>query len=139
MKLSIVVVNWNTRDLLAKCLTSIYACPPVCPFEVLVVDNASSDGSVSMLREGFPQVRLIQNNKNVGFAAANNQALSLVDSPYILLLNPDTVVKPGALNEMLDYLENNPGVGAAGARLLNPDGSLQVSCYVSPTLCRETL
>jgi len=137
--LSIIIVNWNTRDLLSQCLTSIYTCPSACPFEVLVVDNASSDGSVSMLREGFPQVRLIENQVNVGFAAANNQALSLIESPYILLLNPDTVVKPGALNELKEYLERNPQVGAAGARMLNPDGSLQVSCYVAPTLFREFL
>jgi N-acetylglucosaminyl-diphospho-decaprenol L-rhamnosyltransferase len=137
--LSIILVSWNTRKLLTSCLTSIYTYPPHCQFEVWVVDNASSDGTQEMLREIFPQVHLIENIKNLGFASANNQALSLVDSPYILLLNPDTIIKPGALNELVAYIDKNPQVGAAGARLLSQDGSLQVSCYVTPTLFREFL
>ena len=108
ISLSIIIVSWNTRQLLAACLNSVYAHPPDCHFDVWVVDNASTDGSQEMLRENFRQVRLIENNHNPGFAAANNQAFSLIDSHYVLLLNPDTEVKPGALNVLVDYLDKKP-------------------------------
>jgi GT2 family glycosyltransferase len=139
MSLSILLISWNTRKLLSDCLISIYNHPPNSHFEIWVVDNASTDGTQEMLRHDFPQVNLIENNNNPGFAVANNQALSMIDSDYVILLNPDTVVKPGALNTLINYLNKNPLVGAAGPRLLNSDSSLQVSCYVTPTLFRETL
>jgi GT2 family glycosyltransferase len=139
MSLSILLISWNTRKLLSDCLTSIYNHPPNSYFEIWVVDNASTDGTQDILRENFPQVHLIENNHNPGFAVANNQALSMIDTEYVILLNPDTVVKPGALNTLINYLNKNPLVGAAGPRLLNSDSSLQVSCYVTPTLFRETL
>jgi GT2 family glycosyltransferase len=137
MHLSIAIVNWNTRELLSNCLESIFSYPPDCPFNVVVVDNASSDGSDEMVREHFPQVCLITNKENAGFAKANNQAISTTDSKYILLLNPDTVVLPDALQMLVEFMESNPGAGAAGSRVLNPDGSLQTSCYVAPTLSHE--
>jgi GT2 family glycosyltransferase len=137
MNLSILIVSWNTRDLLHQCLESIYAHPPDCLFEVWVVDNASTDGTPEMLYDTFPQVRLIQNPDNTGFAAANNQAIHRSHSRYVLLLNPDTVVLPGALDELVRYMEGNPRAGGAGPRLLNPDGSLQPSCCPTPTLVNE--
>ncbi len=137
MDLSIIIVSWNTRDLLLKCLHSIFNHPTGNPLEVWVVDNASSDGSVQMVRESFPQVHLIVNQKNLGFAAANNQAIRHSAGDYLLLLNPDTEVKPSALEELIRFMEDHPKAGAAGPRLLNPDGSLQTSVYPAPTLSRE--
>jgi N-acetylglucosaminyl-diphospho-decaprenol L-rhamnosyltransferase len=96
MDLSVVIVNWNTRELLAQCLEAVYAHPPDCAFDVWVVDNASSDGSAAMVRERFPQVHLIENRENVGFARANNQAIRQSTGRYVLLLNSDAFVQPGA-------------------------------------------
>ena len=135
--LSIIIVNWNTRELLAKCLESIAAHPPERTFEVLVVDNASSDGSAQMVQERFAWVQLIENQKNVGFARANNQAIQRCRGQYILLLNSDTEVLPGALEGLVAFMESHPRAGAAGARLLNPDGSLQPSCHPMLTPGRE--
>jgi GT2 family glycosyltransferase len=135
--LSIVVVSWNTQELLQKCLNSIYTNPAGVSFEIWVVDNNSIDGSVNMVQQEFPEVKLIKNPTNFGFAQANNQAIRRSVGRYVLLLNPDTRVKSGALATLVDYLDASPQVGAAGPRLLNPDGSLQVSCHPRPTLTRE--
>lgn len=137
MDLSIIIVSWNTVDLLAQCLTSIYTYPPNYTFEVLVVDNASTDRSVQMVREQFPQVELIENKTNLGFAGANNQAIRQSTGRYVLLLNPDTEVKPQAFDTLVDFMGTHAQVGATGARTLNPDGTLQTSCYPAPTLFRE--
>jgi GT2 family glycosyltransferase len=137
MKLSVIVVSWNTCALLADCLASVYTHPPDFEFDVWVVDNASQDDSVAMVRRRFPQVRLIENETNGGFAQANNQAIGSSSGRYILLLNPDTVVKPGALQALVAFMESTPMAGAAGSRLLNPDGTLQPSCHPMPTLPRE--
>lgn len=135
--LSILIVNWNTRDLLSQCLASVYAHPQAGDFEVIVVDNASTDGSTDMVRERFPMVRLVENPGNPGFAGANNQAIALSRGRYLLLLNPDTVVQPGALDALVVFLDETPAAGAAGSMLLNPDGTLQPSCHPAPTLSRE--
>lgn len=124
IKLSIIIVSWNVRELLRKCLASIFDQTKI-PFEVIVVDNASSDGSAEMVAERFPQVRLIRNNKNVGFGKANNQGTKLARGKYVIFLNDDTEVKDGALDKMVVCLEAQPEIGIVGARLLNPDGSLQ--------------
>jgi N-acetylglucosaminyl-diphospho-decaprenol L-rhamnosyltransferase len=137
--LTIILVSWNTRDLLSQCLASIFAFPPTCRFEAWVVDNASTDGTPEMLQHSFPQVHVIQNRENCGFARANNQAILRSQSRYVLLLNPDTVVKQGALENLVRYMDGNPRAGGAGPRLLNPDGSLQPSCYPTPTLLNEFL
>lgn len=136
-KLSIVIVSWNTSDLLAACLNSVYAFQPSESFEVWVVDNDSKDNSVQMVRDCFPQVVLIENENNVGFAQANNQAIDLCRGEYVLLLNPDTEVKANALDALVTFLDETPQAGGAGSRLLNPDGSLQRSCHPAPTLKRE--
>jgi GT2 family glycosyltransferase len=135
--LSVVVVNWNTRELLFRCLQSLHGHPPQGPHEIWVVDNGSSDGSVTMVREEFPWVRLIQNGENVGFAAANNQAIRQADGEYVALLNSDAEVRSGALQSLLDFMASHPRAGALGPRLLNPDGSLQPSCHPMLTPGRE--
>jgi len=137
MDLSIVIVNWNTRDLRAQCLESIYDSLPQRDIEVFVVDNDSSDGSSEMVRERFIQVHLIANEQNVGFARANNQAIRRCEGRYILLLNSDTIVKPGAFDALVDFMDTHPQAGASGAHLLNPDGSLQYSCSPAPSLSGE--
>jgi hypothetical protein len=137
MKLSLVIVNWNTSKLLEKCLASIFSNPPGQEFEVWVVDNDSTDQSVPMVRETFPQVNLIVNDKNLGFSGANNQAIRWCTGEYVLLLNPDTEVCSDALDILVDYMESHPEAGGAGAKILNPDGTLQISCYPEPTLSRE--
>lgn len=152
MELSIVIVNWNTRDLLAQCLESIISSQIsvarhkaadltaddwLLTTEVFVVDNASTDGSAQMVRERFPWVRLIENRENVGFGRANNQAIQESTGCYALLLNPDTEVHPGALETLVRFMDGSPEAGAAGAHLLNPDGTLQPWCYPAPTLSRE--
>ncbi len=134
--LSIIIISWNTRELLAECLESVYATMPDRTFEILVVDNASRDGSAQMVRERFPQVRLIENRENVGFARANNQALRESHGEYLLLLNSDTVVRPGAFETMLQFMNRYSSVGACGPRLVSPDGSVQVSCGQLPTFSR---
>jgi len=139
MKISAVIVNWNTRELLIRCLESIFADEPEGGLEVFVVDNASSDGSSAMVRKQFPRVNLIENVENIGFARGNNQAFRHCNGLYWMMLNPDTVVKPGTFQTMIRYLEEHPEVGAIGPRVLNPDGSLQFSCSPAPTLARETL
>jgi N-acetylglucosaminyl-diphospho-decaprenol L-rhamnosyltransferase len=135
--LSLVLVSWNTCDLLGNSIQSIGQYPPAGPFEVWVVDNASDDGSAAMVRERFPWVQLIENRENVGFAAANNQAIRDSRGRYIALLNSDTELRPGALDALLDFMQVHPRAGAAGPRLLNPDGSLQPSCQPMPTPERE--
>lgn len=137
MDLSIIIVSWNTVELLLKCLGSIYAHPPTCDFEVLVVDNASTDKSVQRVWDQFPQVDLFPNQNNIGFAPANNQAIRHSSGRYVLLLNPDTEVKADALQTLVQFLETHPQVGAVGPLTLNPDDTLQTSCYPAPTLSRE--
>ena len=102
MDLSIIIVSWNVADLLVNCLNSILTHPPSGSFEILVVDNASSDDSVRVLREKFPQIRLILNDQNVGFAGANNQAMRAAEGRHVLLLNPDTIVFEGTLQHLVD-------------------------------------
>lgn len=127
VRLSVVIVNWNVRELLRGCIASVYADGGLPPeqVQVIVVDNASADGSVQMVREAFPQVELLANADNPGFGRANNQALPRCRASMILLLNPDTRVLPGALATMLQTMEADPTIAVLGSRLLNGDGSLQ--------------
>lgn len=140
MDLSIIIVNWNTRELLANCLQSVgddLLSLANLQTETFVVDNASTDGSAAMVRGRFPWVKLLESSQNTGFAGGNNLAFGQCSGRYLLLLNPDTEIRPGGLAALVDFLEANPKAGAAGARLLNSDGSLQQSCYRSPTPGRE--
>jgi N-acetylglucosaminyl-diphospho-decaprenol L-rhamnosyltransferase len=138
MDLSIIIVNWNTRELLGACLDSIYHYPPDAAFEVFVIDNASSDDSPGMVRERFPQVHLIENRDNLGFARANNQGIRQSSGEYVLLLNSDTCVHPASLQKLLCHMRECPEVGLAGVRLLNTDGSLQTYSTDFPTLINQT-
>jgi len=126
MELSVIIVTYNTKRFLGPCLSSVLAADPA-DKEVFVVDNASRDGSADLVERDFPQVRLIRNAENRGFAAANNQALPLCRGRCLLYLNPDTEVRPGALTAGIAYLDTHPAVGLAGARMINPDGSHQES------------
>ena len=137
MDLSIVVVNWNTRQHLARCLRHVYETVGDLSFEVFVVDNASQDRSASMVRSSFPQVRLIENAENVGFARANNSAIERSQGRYILLLNPDAFVGERAIEEMVGFMDEHPEAGAAGCRLRYPDGAFQLSCASFPSLRSE--
>lgn len=135
MKLSIIIVCWNVRDELLNSLRSILTNPPNCAHEIIVIDNASRDSTVDAVRRQFPAVKLIANNENRGFAAANNQGLELAQGRYILLLNPDTIIKNNAIDTLLDYMEQNTDVGACSPRLVFEDGRTQktVRCYPSYT------
>jgi N-acetylglucosaminyl-diphospho-decaprenol L-rhamnosyltransferase len=137
--LSIIIVNWNTQKLLAQCLDSVYTTVHNLNFEVFVVDNGSQDGSVAMVRRRFPQVRLIENDQNVGFARANNQALTVSQGNYSLLLNSDTIVLPHALEKMVQFADAHSEAGIIGCKLLNSDGSLQKSWASFPTFWSEVL
>ena len=129
LDVSICVVNWNTRELLNNCLHSVLADGQQVTFEVIVVDNASRDKSADMVRAEFPQVRLIANSENVGFARANNQAFQLARGRHVLLLNSDTEVLAGALVRLARYLDEHRQVGVVGPKILHPDGVSQRSCW----------
>ena len=136
--LSIIVVNWNTREFLEQCLCALERVVVDREgVELFVVDNASTDGSAEMVAGRFGWVNLIANQENVGFARANNQAILRSRGKYALLLNSDTEVRPGAVQRLLAFMEDRPQAGAAGARLLNADGSLQPSCHPMLTPERE--
>lgn len=135
--LSIVIASWNTREMLAACLQSVYGAQGSLDLDTIVVDNASGDGSVDLVRERFPQASLIANPTNAGFARANNQGIRQSCGHYILLLNSDTKVHPGALEAVTAFMDRHPQAGTCGPLLLSADGSLQVSCYLAPTPMRE--
>ncbi|MBI3913833.1 MAG: glycosyltransferase family 2 protein [Chloroflexi bacterium] len=156
--LSVVIVSYNVRELLEQCLesvarhtppaTGLATCdlqlatcdlePATCDLrlETFVVDNASSDHSATMVREKFPAVQLIENRENRGFAAANNQAFAKARGRYVMMLNPDTVVKPGALEMLVQFMDAHPRAGACGGKLLYADGTLQHSAFMFPGLAQ---
>ena len=142
--ISIIIVNWQVKDYLRKCLLSIektygkkydlYSKNNICPLEVIVIDNASTDGSVSMVRNEFLWVKLIVNLNNKGFASANNQGIKISHGKYILLLNPDTEIIEDSFFKMAKFLEDHKDIGALGCKLIYPDGKLQPSCRKFPTV-----
>jgi len=129
-----VIVGWNAKHYLELCLASLAESPPHRSTEILVVDNASTDGSAEMIEGRFPNVKLIKSNENLGFAKGNNLAIRQCVGRYIALVNPDVIVLPGCLDTLADFLDQNPKVGNVGPRVLNPDGTLQSSCRRFPTL-----
>lgn len=131
-EVSVIVVNWNTREMLRGCLASI-AAQTQAPHEVIVVDNASSDGSAAMVAADFPQVRLIANANNRGFAGANNQGLAIARGGHVLLLNPDTIVLDHAIDRMLGWLTRHPQVGCVGCQVLEAPDVIQQTCFADPT------
>jgi GT2 family glycosyltransferase len=127
--LTVVVVNYNVRELLRDCLRSLQASQSRWSFEVIVVDNCSSDGSAEMVGADFPEVRLIVSPSNDGFAAANNRGIRAAQpSRYVMLLNPDTVVPPDALERLVDFMEAHPEAGVLGPKLVKGDGTLDLAC-----------
>lgn len=126
---SIIIVNWNTRELLTQCLESLPSACGSLNFKIIVVDNASEDGSPEWIRERFPLVTLVANSKNVGFAAANNQAAGEAVGRYLLLLNPDTQAAPNSIKGLVRFADAHPESGAIGPRLLNSNGTDQRSCW----------
>lgn len=127
MDLSIIIVSWRVRDLLRQCLRSIYQKTVGLQFEVFVVDNNSLDGTVELIKDEFPDVHLIVNPKNFGFAKANNQAIKLAAGRHILLLNPDTEFFDNALGRLVELMDKNKEWGIAGCRILNSDRTPQPS------------
>lgn len=127
-KLSIVIVNYNVKEFLLNLLQSLRRSLENIDSEIIVVDNASTDGAGQAIKESYPEVIFIQNKKNLGFGAANNIGLEEARGEFILLINPDTIVKEDTLSLMLDFFEKNPEAGMAGCKVLNPDGSLQLPC-----------
>jgi N-acetylglucosaminyl-diphospho-decaprenol L-rhamnosyltransferase len=139
LDLSVVIVNWNTRGLLSDCLQSVQATAGDIVSEVIVVDNGSSDGSQAMLAERFPDVRLLQNAENVGFARACNQGVNASSGQYALLLNSDAVLTDTAAQSMVALANQQLHAGVVGAQLRNPDGTFQASYTPFPTLLQELL
>jgi len=136
---SIVVVSWNTRDILRDCLKSIDESAGPIRCEIIVVDNASADNSVEMVRREFPHVRLIANAENRGFAAANNQGMAVAQGRYVLLLNSDTVVLDGAIARTVAFAEAHPEAAVVGCRVLNADRTLQPTCFMFPSVLNMLL
>jgi GT2 family glycosyltransferase len=135
--LSIIIVNWNTREYLLPCLESIFEKEHGISQEVIVVDNGSQDGSREEVKKKFPSIHLIENKKNLGFAKAANQGLEKASGRYLLLLNPDTQVKHGAIERLVSFMESHSEVGVVGGQLLNSDGSRQNSIANFPSLTTE--
>ncbi|NEW07098.1 glycosyltransferase family 2 protein [Paenibacillus sp. SYP-B3998] len=128
MDLSIIIVNYNTRELTLKCIHSVLASTPSYSYEIILIDNASSDGTIQAVEEQFPQVTCIANKENVGFSKANNQGIKIAKGRYVLLLNSDTVVQTDTLDIMLRFMDAHPTVGASGCKIVLPDGSLDKAC-----------
>jgi GT2 family glycosyltransferase len=147
VELSIIMVNWNGGELLRRAVASVLTAPPSVDFEIVVVDNASSDNSIEQLRsaDGVQglidrnRLRIVENTDNRGFGQANNQAFSFTEAPLLLLLNPDTEVTPGSIDRLIATVRSAPRIGAAGPRMLNADGSLQLSVWRNPPSAWEIL
>ena len=137
--MSIVLVCWNNKTYLEPCLHSIFDANLKCSFDIVVVDNGSTDGSQQMLQAEFPQVQIIQNDKNVGLSRASNQGIEATCGRYVLLLNNDTLVDGPSLVDMVTFLDTTPNAGAVGGRLLNSDGSFQAGYANFSTLIEELL
>jgi len=139
MDVSIIIVAWNVRDFLHNCLRSIYQETKGLDFEVIYVDNASADASVEMVVEKFPQVKIIRNRENRGFATANNQGIRIAKGRYVLLLNSDTVVLDNAIAKTVEFADAHPDAAVVGCRVLNPDKTLQPTCFMFPSLLNMLL
>jgi GT2 family glycosyltransferase len=145
--LSIIIVNWNGGSLLTRCVETIVASAPQTTYEIVIVDNASEDDSLDQLRASevaaplisSEQLRIVVNPENRGFGAANNQGFSLTTSPFIFMLNLDTEVRPGTIDRLIEKLNADQTIGACGPRIVNTDGSLQVSVFFSPPRVWHTL
>ncbi len=138
-ELSVIIVNWNTKDALRACLGSLRDGCGEIETEIWVVDNASEDGSADMVETLFPEAKLIRNSGNLGLTKANNQALVHASGDYVMFLNSDAQLKPGAAHALIDFIERRPKAAAVGPRISWPDGKLQPSTYPAPALWRDAL
>ncbi len=132
--LSIIIVNWNAKAFLLECLRSLARETKSLRAEIIVVDNASSDGSPETVQNEFPDVRILRNHANLGFAKANNLGIALSSGRYLFFVNSDIKVLPGCMHGMVDYMETNPAVGMIGPKVLNSDMTLQLSCRRFPSV-----
>lgn len=139
MDLSIIIVNMNTSEFLLQCLKSIYNTGSRLSFEIIVVDNGSSDDSIKLVEKNFPEVILLKNDRNLGFARANNQGLVIGRGRYFMLLNSDTIVLPDAFDTLVQVADEHPDLGVIGPKLLNMDGTLQKSWASFPGFLSELL
>jgi hypothetical protein len=131
---SIIIVNWNTRDILRDCLKSIYSQINNISYELIVVDNASTDGSATMVKKEFPKVILIENFRNAGFAAANNQGMQIATCRYFLLLNPDTIILDGAIQKTVMFADEHTDIGVLGCQVWLNEKEIQQTCFSFPSL-----
>jgi GT2 family glycosyltransferase len=136
---SVIIVNWNTKDLLRDCLSSVYERAGDVDYEIIVVDNASTDGSAEMVKSVFKHVILIENPDNRGFARANNQGMAVAKGRYVLLLNSDTVVLDNAIANTVRFADAHPRAAVTGCRVLNPDGTVQLTCFMFPSVLNMLL
>jgi GT2 family glycosyltransferase len=134
LDVSIVIVNWNTKEILRNCLRSVYEQAGEIDFEIIVIDNASNDGSTEMVNNEFPYVILLKNAENRGFAVANNQGMAIARGRYVLLLNSDTVVLDNAIAKTVSFADHHKDTAVVGCRVLNPDGSTQQTCFMFPSM-----
>ena len=134
MKLSIVIICWNDLKVIVDCLKSVFKETTTIAFEVIISDNGSSDGSLDYIREHFPDVRIVENRENLGFARGNNSGINVADGEYVLILNPDTIIHDQALEKLVAFADRHPEAGAFGCRVLNPDGSYQNPARPIPNL-----
>ncbi len=139
MDVSVIIVNWNTKELLRDCLSSVYEHAGDIDYEIIVIDNASIDGSAEMVKNDFQQVILMENSDNRGFATANNQGMAVAKGRYMLLLNSDTVVLDNAIANIVNFADENPQIAVTGCRVLNPDRTLQRTCFMFPSVLNMLL
>lgn len=138
MDVSIIIINWNTKEMLNECLDSIKKYTKDINYEVIIVDNNSSDGSINMLKDKFKEFIIIESKENLGFGRAHNLALPYINGKYTLLLNPDTLIKENSIKQMVEFMDKNRNVGLLSCKLLNADGSLQSSYWNFPNI-REAI
>ncbi len=139
LDLSIVIVNYNTKQFTAQCLDSIYSNPPDCRYEIVVVDNASTDDSADWLEDLYPGVNLVHSQENRGIAGGNNLGIRASTGRYVLLLNNDTLVLPEMIDRVISFMDGHPEAGGVGGQLLNEDGSFQSGFFEFPTLFQQFL
>src|SRR6185312_12829495 len=146
-ELSIIIVNWNGGSLLQRCVETIVSSQPATSYEIVVIDNASADDSLDQLRASGPlaplfanqQLRIFNNSENRGFGAANNQGFALTNSPFVFLLNLDTEVRPGTIDTLMQTIKSDSSIGVCGPKILNSDGSLQISAFFNPPRVWHTI
>jgi len=134
MKLSIIIVSWNTAEILDNCLRSVKEQVEIADYEIIVIDNNSEDDSVQLIKTKYPNVNIIENKKNLGFAAANNQGIKFASGEYFLFLNSDTIVLGQAIDKTLAYLSSKLQTGMVSCKILNADRSLQTNCSMFPSI-----